>query len=98
MWDGAETSEGRAEQGVPLLTAWEIRQLKDDDVIAFHRLLPPFRAKRMDWRRFPVLRERQAIPPPQLSALPTLDLTLPLLGQAVPAFPDGLIDPDRILA
>jgi hypothetical protein len=36
-------------------------------------------AQRMDWRRFPVLRERQAIPPSALSALPELAETLPAL-------------------
>jgi type IV secretion system protein VirD4 len=95
--DGTETSEGKMEQGVPLLSAWELKQLRDEDVLGFHRNLPPFRAQRMDWRRFPLLVQRQLIPPPALSPLPTRDLTLPLLGQVVPAFPDGFIDPDRIL-
>jgi type IV secretory pathway TraG/TraD family ATPase VirD4 len=93
---GTETSEGRAEQGVPVLTAWDIKQLKDEDILIFHRSLPPIRAKRMDWRRYPLLVQRQALPPPQLSALPKLDLQLPLLGQAVTAFPDGFIDPDAL--
>jgi type IV secretory pathway TraG/TraD family ATPase VirD4 len=97
MRDGTETSEGRSEQGIPLLTAWEIKQMKDEDIIGFHKNIPPFRAKRMDWRRFPLLVQRQMIPPPELSPLPTRDLALPLLGQVVPAFPDGFIDPDRIL-
>jgi type IV secretion system protein VirD4 len=95
--EGAETSEGRSEQGIPLLTAWEIKQLPHEDIISFHRQLPPFRAKRMDWRRYPLLRERQAIPPPKLSPLPTRDLALPLLGQVVNSFPTGFIDPDALL-
>jgi type IV secretory pathway TraG/TraD family ATPase VirD4 len=53
--DGVETGEGHSEQGVPLLTAQEIKQLGDEDVIGFHRRLPPFQAKRMDWRRFSAL-------------------------------------------
>ena len=96
--DGTETSEGKMEQGVPLLSAWELKQLRDEDVLGFHRNLPPFRVQRMDWRRFPLLVQRQLIPPPALSPLPTRDLTLPLLGQVAPAFPDGFIDPDRLLA
>src|SRR3712207_9210266 len=40
---GEETSEGRSEQGVPLLTAWEIKQLADEQIVGFHRRLPPFR-------------------------------------------------------
>jgi type IV secretion system protein VirD4 len=101
MRDGAETSEGRSEQGIPLLTAWEIKHLtKRTEIFGFYNsddALPPFRAQRMDWRHFPFLVQRQLIPPPTLQPLPTRDLTLPLLGQVVPAFPDGFIDPDRIL-
>jgi type IV secretion system protein VirD4 len=95
--EGTETSEGRAEQGIPLMTAWEIKQLKDEEIIGFHRNVPPFRARRMDWRRFPLLVQRQLIPPLELSPLPKLDLQLPLLGQAVPAFPNGFIDPDALI-
>jgi hypothetical protein len=28
--------------------AFDIHLLKDEDILGFHRLLPPFRAKRMD--------------------------------------------------
>ena len=64
--------EGLSEQGVPLLTAQEIKQLGDEDVIGFHRRLPPFQAKRMDWRRFGVLAQRWQMPAPRLAALPAL--------------------------
>jgi type IV secretion system protein VirD4 len=73
MREGVETSQGRSEQGVPLMTAQEIKQLKDEEIIGFHRLLPPFRAKRMDWRHFPMLTQRQQMPAPALTALPQLD-------------------------
>ncbi len=53
--EGMETSQGRSEQGIPLMTAWEIKQLKDEEIIGFHRLLPPFKAKRMDWRQSELL-------------------------------------------
>jgi type IV secretory pathway TraG/TraD family ATPase VirD4 len=33
--DGEETSEGRMEQGVSLMTAQEIKQLKDETSLAF---------------------------------------------------------------
>jgi type IV secretory pathway TraG/TraD family ATPase VirD4 len=75
--EGVETSEGQAEQAVALMTAQEIKQLRDDEIIGFHRNLPPFRARRMDWRGFPLLIERRSLPPPQLSALPSLDERLP---------------------
>ena len=70
-------SKGSSEQRVALMTAQEIKQLEDDEIIGWHRNLPPFRAKRMNWRRFPLLRQRQAIPPPPLSALPALEENLP---------------------
>jgi type IV secretion system protein VirD4 len=71
--EGAKISEGHSEQGVPLLTAQEIRQMGDEDIIGFHRRLQPFQARRMDWRRFPLLTERHRISPPQLPVLPLLD-------------------------
>jgi type IV secretion system protein VirD4 len=74
--DGAQTSEGLSEQGVPILTAWEIKQMRDEDIIGFHRRLPPFRGKRMDWRRLPLLVKRRNIPPPVLSPLPEPDLRI----------------------
>ena len=95
------SSEGMSEQRIPVLTAWEIKHLtKCNQIFGFYNsddALPPFRAKRMDWRCFPLLLQRQTIPPPILQPLPKRDLDLPLLGQAVPAFPNGFIDPDRIL-
>jgi type IV secretion system protein VirD4 len=93
--EGDETSEGRMEQGIPLLTAQEIKQLRDEDVIIYHRQLPPIRATRMDWRQhFPVLRERQTIPPPELSALPELAETLPILTPRSNGQLSGYINPD----
>jgi type IV secretion system protein VirD4 len=92
--EGEETSEGRMEQAIPLLTAQEIKQLRDEDIIGFHRQLPPFRAKRMDWRRFPVLKERQAMQPPTLSVLPELAEILPALTPHSNGQLSGFINPD----
>jgi type IV secretory pathway TraG/TraD family ATPase VirD4 len=69
---GEQTSQGQVEQAVALMTAQAIKQLGDTDIIGFHRHLPPFRAHRMDWRRFPLLVKRQRIPPPRLPLLPPL--------------------------
>jgi len=69
---GAETSKGKSERDIPLMTAQEIMQMADTDVLLFHRALLPIRAKRMDWRRFPLLRQRRAIPPPRLPVLPPI--------------------------
>jgi len=69
---GEQTSQGQVEQAVALMTAQAIKQLGDTDIIGFHRNLPPFRAHRMDWRRFPLLVKRQRFPPPPLPLLPPL--------------------------
>jgi type IV secretory pathway TraG/TraD family ATPase VirD4 len=92
--EGTATSEGRTEQGIPLMTSQEIKQLRDDDIIGFHRLLHPFRATRMDWRRYPILTQRRDIPPPPLAALPILETQLPDLAHTGNGFLHGYIDPD----
>lgn len=95
--EGAEESQGLSEQGVPLMTAQEIKQLKDEEIIGFHRRLPAFKAKRMDWRRFPILTQRQHIPAPSLSALPQLEDSLPSTAwQKTEQLPSEYIDPDMI--
>jgi type IV secretory pathway TraG/TraD family ATPase VirD4 len=90
--EGEETSQGLAERPVPLLAAQEILQLKDDDVIGFHRNLPPFQMKRIDWRQYPIWKQRRSIPPPPLQELPELaEITM---GESNKSFPDAYIDPD----
>jgi type IV secretion system protein VirD4 len=73
--EGTTVSQGLSEQAIPLLTAGEIKMMRDEDIIGFHRRLPPFQAKRMDWRRFPLLRQRHDISPPVLHDLPRLQTT-----------------------
>jgi hypothetical protein len=68
--------------------------MTDEDIIGFHRLLPPFLETRMDWRRFPLLMERQAISPPELSVLPELAETLPMLTPQNNGSLNGFINPD----
>jgi type IV secretion system protein VirD4 len=70
--DGTHETQGISEQGVALMTANEIKQMQDFDIIVFHHNLPPFRARRMNWLEHPVLRQRQAKEPPKLSPLPPL--------------------------
>ncbi len=92
--EGVETSEGLTERPIPLLAAQEILQLKDDEVIGFHRNLPPFQLKRIDWRQYPAWKQRRSIPAPQLADLPAL-AEIPLL-QSKKNVPDAYIDPDAI--
>jgi type IV secretion system protein VirD4 len=72
---GAKISHGLSEQGVPLLTAGEIKQMGDGDILGFHRRLPPFRGTRMDWRGFAHLVQRQRMPAPAHPELPQLEET-----------------------
>jgi type IV secretory pathway TraG/TraD family ATPase VirD4 len=88
------TSEGLAERPIPLLSAQAITQLKDNEIIGFHRHFPPFRAKRMDWRRFRLLTQRHNLPSPSLSPLPELQsipATVWQKSQGVRTY----IDPDK---
>jgi hypothetical protein len=90
-----------SEQSISLLTAWEIKHMtKRTDIFGFYNSddeLPPFRAKRMDWRHFPILRERQAMPPPELSPLPELAETLPMVTAHRSGSLSGFINPDMAL-
>jgi type IV secretion system protein VirD4 len=91
--EGAQTSQGQTEQPVPLLTAQEIMQLKDEEIICFHRRKPPFKLSRMDWRTHPLLQKRRNIPSPELPTLPQIaDIPMRSRGQAT----YDLIDPDRL--
>ncbi|MDQ3968841.1 MAG: type IV secretory system conjugative DNA transfer family protein [Thermoproteota archaeon] len=71
--EGSYSSQSLSEQAVPLMTAQAIKQMGDEEIIGFHRRLPPFEAKRMDWRDFPELQRRRGIPPPKLQPLPELE-------------------------
>ena len=92
--DGEEVQEGLTERAIPLLTAQEIMQQKDEDIICFHRRLPPFTIKRMDWRNHPELRQRRNAPVPQLLPLPQIADLPGEIAQTF-RFPHGYIDPDR---
>jgi type IV secretion system protein VirD4 len=73
--DGEETGEGRAERPIPLLSAQQILQLPEEDIIAFHRNLPPMRLNRMDWRQHPELVKRHNLKLPDLPSLPPVPET-----------------------
>ena len=95
--DGEETSEGLAERGVPLLTAQEISQLSDEEIICFHRRLRPFKITRMDWRRHEALKQRRGIPAPELSALPQIaDMPMENAQPQSYRFPSGYVDVDLL--
>jgi type IV secretion system protein VirD4 len=93
--EGKETSQGQSEQGVPLLTARNIMELADEEIIGFYGNLKPFRAKRMDWRGFPLLARRRAIAPPKLPVLPALDTRLSdIAGPRRETSPSWQLSPD----
>jgi type IV secretory pathway TraG/TraD family ATPase VirD4 len=93
--DGGYETHGMAEQGVPVMTANQIKQMDDSDIIVFHHNLPAFRARRMNWLEHPILRQRQAMQPPAVSALPPLT-PLELRFPFTPAdADDDLMNPDE---
>jgi type IV secretory pathway TraG/TraD family ATPase VirD4 len=97
MREGVKESLGLLEQGVPLMPSQDIKQLGDEDIIGFHRHLPPLRVKRMDWRRFPILTQRRSIPAPRLPALPQLGDSLhENAWQRTEQWASSYIDPDMI--
>jgi type IV secretion system protein VirD4 len=91
------TSEGLAERPISLLTAQAITQLKDTDIIGFHRHFPPFRAKRMDWRRFGLFTQRHSIHAPDIPVLPKLGSPPTTVWQRSRGV-RGFIDPDKLSA
>jgi type IV secretion system protein VirD4 len=95
--EGEETAQGLSEQGVPLLTSQDIKQMQDEEIIGFHRRLPPFQLKRVDWRANPLLTKRRSIPPPRLARLPELaDILREHEEREAVHFSDGYIDPDML--
>src|SRR6266700_3108253 len=95
--DGQEVQEGLAERGVPLLTAQEISQMTDEEIICFHRRLRPFKITRMDWRRHETLKQRRGIPAPELSALPQIaDMPMENAQSQSYRFPSGYVDVDLL--
>src|SRR2546423_5930572 len=92
--EGEETSQGNSEQGIPLMTATDIKQMKDEQIIGFHRRLPPFKMKRIDWRQHQAFIKLRQLPAPHLLPLPPL-VNIPFSHHRTLA--DGYIDPDMIL-
>jgi type IV secretory pathway TraG/TraD family ATPase VirD4 len=91
--EGGYETQGLSEQGVPLMTKNEIKQMEDWDILVFHHNLPAFRARRMNWMEHPILQERQAKRPPELSPLPPLT---PIVLRRAPILPtDDLMNPDE---
>ena len=78
------TSQGESEQKIPLMSAHEIRLLDAEDLIGFRAgiKLRPFRARRLDWRAFPILRQRRAMPHLRFLSYPSLRRAyFPLRGE-----------------
>jgi type IV secretory pathway TraG/TraD family ATPase VirD4 len=46
--EGGYETQGMSEQGVPVMTANQIKQMQDSDILVFHHNLPAFRARRMN--------------------------------------------------
>jgi type IV secretion system protein VirD4 len=91
--EGGYDTQGFSEQAVPLLSKTRIKQMKDWEVVIRHHNLPPFWARRMNWREHPILRQRQALRPQQPPPLPPL--TPIALRSLHTSASDDLINPDE---
>src|SRR3989440_12658511 len=91
--EGEETSQGKSEQGIPLMTATDIKQMKDEQIIGFHRRLPPFKMKRIDWRQHQALIKLRQLPAPHLFFLPPV-AAIPEVPLESAHMTNGYIDPD----
>jgi type IV secretion system protein VirD4 len=56
-------SKGESETRIPLMTAHEIKLMPEWEILGFRSGMRPFRLKRLDYRRFPMLLTRAGIPP-----------------------------------
>jgi type IV secretion system protein VirD4 len=93
---GQEASESLSEHAVPLLTPRDINELNPDEILVLHSNRKPIQAKRMDWRAFPILKQRRTIPPPPFKPLPYLHYNIStLIGQGTEEAHNGYIDPDE---
>jgi type IV secretory pathway TraG/TraD family ATPase VirD4 len=61
-----DVSEGLSEREVHVMSADELMLLGDEETICYRSGMRKIRARRIDIRRFPLLKQRQAIPPPPL--------------------------------
>jgi type IV secretory pathway TraG/TraD family ATPase VirD4 len=94
--NGEESSQSLSEQAVPLLTARDINELDQDEIIAFHANRKPIRAKRMDWRTFSILKKRRAIAAPKPKPLPEVDYQIfNAFGQKTEETYNEYINPDE---
>jgi type IV secretion system protein VirD4 len=93
---GQEASESLSEHAVHLLTPRDINELNPDEILVLHANRKPIHAKRMDWRAFPILKQRRAIPPPSFKPLPHLnDNISAIIGQETEEAQSGYINPDE---
>jgi type IV secretory pathway TraG/TraD family ATPase VirD4 len=92
--NGEETSQSLSEQAIHLLTSRDINELDLDEIIAFHSNRKPIQAKRMDWRAFPILKQRRAMPPPFNPLPPLNDTIATITRQGTEEALKGYINPD----
>jgi type IV secretion system protein VirD4 len=92
--EGGGASEGLSEQAVPLVTPEELMGLKDEETMCFRRGLKPFYARRLDWRRFPLLATRHSMPTSPIS-VPAQASSRALTTLWEAKYPASFVDPDE---
>jgi type IV secretory pathway TraG/TraD family ATPase VirD4 len=95
LYHGEESSAGRAERLVPLLTKQDIGLMDDTEVLAWHRNNRPLKLTRLDWQEYPLLVKRRTIPPPPVAKLsPVTEEELRTTSARTPKPP---VDDDEVL-
>ena len=90
----AEIAKGKSEQAVELMTAQEIMQMRDEQIVLFHRHFPAMKAYRVSWIGNSIFEKRRKIPPPPLANIPECKVTLPAQAQVQNG---GYVDPYTML-
>jgi type IV secretory pathway TraG/TraD family ATPase VirD4 len=91
---GGETT-GESEQRIPLIPAHETDLIGETSVIIKRSGVRPILAERLDWRRFPELVDRRAVPAPQIQELPPFDHnSTAWQEQTLPTAPTWLLSPE----
>jgi hypothetical protein len=77
-----------------LVTPDELMLLKDEETMCFRRGIRPFYARRLDWRRFPLLAKRHSMPI-QPIAVPSQEGSRALTTLWEARYPVSFVDPDE---
>jgi len=86
-------SNSSSEREIPLMTPQQLRKMKNYQLLIWHRDIGPILTKSLRWYRYPLLQQRQAIPPPILQPLPPVEEAASPLEPLAPSAPETPPEP-----